>query len=345
MQESVPGQPGGAEPHHGGAQESSEARVRQDLRARHLNAGRHNAKAGANSSDDANANAATNDSGEPGSADDANATTGTVADEANAPASSSTAPDPKAGAHARSGTATERLGRQAWAWIKELLIIIVIAVVLSFLIKTFLFRAFFIPSGSMENTLQIQDRIFVNLLVPEPISIKRGDVVVFKDTQGWLKSEPASDGPIGWVGDVATFIGLAPDNSQQHLVKRVIGLPGDRVMCCSADGKLTVNGQPITEPYLFPGAAPSDTPFDVTVPEGHLWVMGDHRNNSQDSRFHDSTNHTGFVPVADVEGRAVVVAWPLTHWGILGNYPDVFTDVPDPASSSVGSQQHVPAGQ
>ena len=243
------------------------------------------------------------------------------------------------------GTASQRVGRQAWAWGKELLTIIVIAVVLSFLIKTFLFRAFFIPSGSMENTLQINDRIFVNLLVPEPFALKRGDVVVFKDTQGWLKPEPASSSPVGWLGEAATFIGLAPDSSQQHLVKRVIGMPGDKVKCCDADGKLTINGQAITEPYLFPGAAPSDTTFEVTVPAGHLWVMGDHRNNSQDSRYHQSFNGTGFVPIADVEGRAVVIAWPLSHWSVLGNYPDVFTNVPEPQSSSVGSQQHLPVGQ
>lgn len=339
MQESVPGESDRVEPHHGGAQESSEEQARQDQRARQLNAGGDNADANDSGGDGGGGEAPT---------DGEEAPTRAGASGRSAHSHSGNHSPNHSGNHSANnggGTATERFGRQAWAWGKELLTIIVIAVVLSFLIKTFLFRAFFIPSGSMENTLQIQDRIFVNLLVPEPFALKRGDVVVFKDSQGWLKPEPASDGPIGWVGDVATFIGLAPDNSQQHLVKRVIGLPGDRVMCCSADGKLTVNGQPITEPYLYPGAAPSDTPFDVTVPEGHLWVMGDHRNNSQDSRYHNVANHTGFVPVDDVEGRAVVVAWPVTHWGILGNYPDVFTDVPAPASSSVGSQQHVPAGQ
>lgn len=242
------------------------------------------------------------------------------------------------------GTLGGRVGRQAWAWGKELLTIVVIAVVLSFLIKTFLFRAFFIPSGSMENTLQIQDRIFVNLLVPQPFALKRGDIVVFKDTQGWLKETPADDSPVGWIGKAATFIGLAPDNSQQHLVKRVIGLPGDRVVCCDADGKMTINGKAITEPYLYPGAAPSDTPFEVTVPEGKLWVMGDHRNNSQDSRFHNTFDGTGFVPIDDVEGRAIVIAWPLSRWDILGNYPDVFNDVPEPKSASVAAQ-HLTAGQ
>ncbi|ALE06405.1 signal peptidase [Arthrobacter sp. ERGS1:01] len=238
-----------------------------------------------------------------------------------------------------------RLGHGAWAWSKEIVTILAIAIVLSFLIKTFLFRAFFIPSGSMENTLEVGDRIFVNLLVPEPFALKRGDVVVFKDTQGWLAGEPTTPpGPFSWIGDAATFIGLAPDSSQQHLVKRVIGLPGDHVKCCDSAGKLIINGKSITEPYLFPGAAPSDTTFDITVPAGHLWVMGDHRNDSADSRAHIATG-TEFVPISDVEGRAVVIAWPVTRWGILGNYPDVFKDVPAPQSTSQGSPQAVPSGQ
>ncbi|MBP2414126.1 signal peptidase I [Arthrobacter stackebrandtii] len=241
------------------------------------------------------------------------------------------------------GTPGSRAAHQAWAWGKEILTIIAIAVVLSFLIKTFLFRAFFIPSGSMENTLQIDDRIFVNLLVPKPIAIERGDVVVFKDTQGWLA--PVDQAPANWLTEAGTFIGLLPDSSQQHLVKRVIGLPGDRIICCNAEGKLTINGEPITEPYLYPGASPSDTPFDVTVPAGHLWVMGDHRNNSQDSRYHYASNNTGFVPIEDVEGRAVVIAWPLSHWGVLGNYPDVFDSVPDPKSASVSSPLPAPAAK
>jgi len=243
-------------------------------------------------------------------------------------------------------TALERVSNTVWAWSKEIVTILAIAIVLSFLIKTFLFRAFYIPSGSMENTLEINDRIFVNLLVPQPFALKRGDVVVFKDTQGWLANVPKSTGPFAWVGDIATFIGLAPDSSQQHLVKRVIGLPGDRVKCCDADGKMTINGKAITEPYLFPGASPSDTTFDVTVPAGHLWVMGDHRNDSEDSRAHQAANGTGFVPIADVEGRAVVIAWPLDRLGILGNYPNVFADVPSPASAaSQGSPSAIPTGQ
>ncbi len=235
-------------------------------------------------------------------------------------------------------TSGERMRRGARAWLKEIGTIIVIALVLSFLIKTFLFRAYWIPSGSMENTLEQNDRIFVNLLVPRPFALERGDVVVFKDSQQWLPpAVPQPAGPLSWAKDAMMFVGLAPDESQQHLVKRVIGLPGDRVICCDAGGRITVNGQPLTEPYLYPGAAPSATAFDVSVPADELWVMGDHRNDSADSRAHMDTPGKGFVPVADIEGRATVIAWPFSRLAILGNYPDVFRDVPAPAKAAPSS--------
>src|SRR5919107_160390 len=166
--------------------------------------------------------------------------------------------------------ARESSGRsQVVAWLKEIATVVVIAVVLSFLIKTFLFRAFFIPSESMVNTLDVDDRIFVNLLVPEPFSLSRGDVVVFRDTKGWLPAAPAkAEGPFTWVQDGLTFVGLLPDNSEQHLVKRVIGLPGDHVVCCDAGGKLTINGTAIDEKYGNAEEVPQVRNFDVTVPEG-----------------------------------------------------------------------------
>lgn len=213
------------------------------------------------------------------------------------------------------------------AWLKEIATIVVIALVLSFLIKTFLFRAFFIPSGSMEETLEIDDRIFVNQLVPQPFDLQRGDVVVFRDADGWLP--PQVEQSVGFVKEALIFIGLAPDESQQHLVKRVIGLPGDHVICCDADGRITVNGEPLDEPYLFPGANPSDVPFDVIVPEDSVWVMGDHRNASADSRANRDKPGEGFVDIEDIEGKAAVIAWPLDRIGFLGNYPDVFAGVPD----------------
>ncbi|HET6269470.1 MAG TPA: signal peptidase I, partial [Arthrobacter sp.] len=156
-------------------------------------------------------------------------------------------------------------------WLKEVATVVVVAIVLSFLIKTFLFRAFYIPSESMVNTLDVNDRIFVNLLVPEPFALERGDVVVFKDSQGWLV--PAAEkekGPFTWVQDGLMFIGLLPDNSEQHLVKRVIGLPGDHVVCCDAGGQLTVNGAPLDEKYINAAEVPQVRDFDVVVPAGKI---------------------------------------------------------------------------
>lgn len=223
----------------------------------------------------------------------------------------------------------QRDTRGNWGWLREIVVIIAIALVLSFLIKTFLFRAFFIPSGSMENTLRIDDRIFVNLLAQETGRIERGDIVVFKDNMGWLPTTPQQpEDSTNWLNDFLTFVGLLPDSSEQHLVKRVIGIGGDHVVCCDAQGRITVNGEPIEEPYLYPGATPSEMPFNVMVPEGKIWVMGDHRNASADSREHQRAAGTGFVDLDAVEGEAVIVAWPLSHFDILGSYPEVFEDVP-----------------
>ncbi|MBG6190604.1 signal peptidase I [Arthrobacter sp. CAN_A212] len=244
------------------------------------------------------------------------------------------------GRAARRDAATKKKGdddgdRGLLGWLKEILIIVGIAILLSFLIKTFLFRAFFIPSGSMENTLEIDDRIFVNQLVPAPFELQRGDVVVFQDTEGWLPAPPPGEGPgANWVKDSLIFVGLLPDDTQQHLVKRIIGMAGDRVVCCDDDGRITVNGEPLEEPYLYPGASPSDTEFDVTVPEGKIWVMGDHRNASADSRANTDKPNSGFIDVEDIEGKAAVIAWPLDRMGFLGNYPEVFDGVPEPAAAS-----------
>ncbi|MBX7445653.1 MULTISPECIES: signal peptidase I [unclassified Arthrobacter] len=248
------------------------------------------------------------------------------------PAPDAPAAAPAAPVHAKSRSAAKAEGKSAGnpllGWLKEIATVVVIAVVLSFLIKTFLFRAFFIPSESMVNTLDVDDRIFVNLLVPEPFALSRGDVVVFRDTKGWLPPAPAkTEGPFTWVQDGLTFVGLLPDNSEQHLVKRVIGLPGDHVVCCDAGGKLTINGAAVDEAYINPAEVPQVRNFDVTVPEGKVWVMGDNRNHSADSRAHMETDG-GFVDVKDLEGKAAVIAWPLNRIKTLDNYPDVFRNVP-----------------
>jgi signal peptidase I len=246
-------------------------------------------------------------------------------------------PAPSGPSHAgpqskRARRAKEKEGRsQLFLWLKEVATVVVVAIVLSFLIKTFLFRAFYIPSESMVSTLDVNDRIFVNLLVPEPFALQRGDVVVFKDTKGWLA--PAAekpDGPFTWVQDGLTFVGLLPDNSEQHLVKRVIGLPGDHIVCCDAGGQLTVNGTPLAEQYINPAEAPVVREFDVVVPAGKVWVMGDNRNHSADSRAHLESSG-GFIDLADIEGKAAVIAWPLNRITSLDNYPEVFRNVPAPS--------------
>ncbi|SFT66684.1 signal peptidase I [Arthrobacter sp. ov118] len=261
-----------------------------------------------------------------------------VADRSSADRSSAepAGPRPAGPAHAgassrRAKKAKAREGRSPlFLWLKEVATVVIVAVVLSFLIKTFLFRAFYIPSESMVSTLDVNDRIFVNLLVPEPMALQRGDVVVFKDSQGWLApAAPKTKGPFTSVQDGLTFVGLLPDNSEQHLVKRVIGLPGDHVVCCDAGGQLTVNGAPLDEKYVNPAEIPQVRDFDVVVPAGKVWVMGDNRNHSADSRAHMDTNG-GFVNESDIEGKAAVIAWPLNRISALDNYPDVFRSVPAP---------------
>ena len=220
-----------------------------------------------------------------------------------------------------------------FALVRETVTVVVIALGLSLLIKTFLVQAFFIPSQSMENTLLIGDRVLVSKLTPGPIDLKRGDVVVFKDPGGWLPSTPPVDeGPLrDGFRDVLTFVGLLPADSGDHLIKRVIGLPGDKVICCDAKGRITVNGAPIQEPYLYPGDQPSEgKTFNTTVPAGRLWVMGDHREVSQDSRFHPELAGGTVSIKDDVVGRAFVVVWPFSHAKILHNPGSVFADVPRP---------------
>jgi signal peptidase I len=221
---------------------------------------------------------------------------------------------------------TRRRSRKVF--VRDLLVILLVAVVASVCIKTFLVRSFFIPSGSMEATLDINDRVLVNELVPAIAPISRGDVIVFTDPGGWLDSPPSrSSGPIvdalTWVG---TEIGLVP-GKDDHLIKRVIGLPGDRVACCNALGQLTVNGMPLKEPYVqLPPAqtAASGTPFSVVVPQDSLWVMGDNRYFSADSRAHMLGPSKGFVPYTDVVGQAFAITWPLSRISWLDGHHDVF---------------------
>lgn len=214
----------------------------------------------------------------------------------------------------------------------DILVIVATALVLSLLVKTFLVRSFFIPSGSMESTLMIDDRIIVNELVPDVMGLQRGDVVVFQDPGNWLGVPSSIErNPIEQIGDffLSSFGLIAPD-SKQHLVKRVIGTAGDHIVCTAPDAKLKINGVEITETYVNKGARPCGMAFDITVPKNSIWAMGDNRDNSTDSRYHQDLPSKGFVEMKYVVGRAIFVSWPFSNWAWLDNYSNVYKDVPKP---------------
>jgi len=231
------------------------------------------------------------------------------------------------------GEPTASRGRGIRLFIRDVLLILVAAVVISFLIKTFLFRSFYIPSESMESTLLVNDRVIVNQLTPELMPIQHGDVVVFTDPGGWLTPtpEPERSALEETVDTVLGVIGITAPDSNDHLVKRVIGMPGDHIECCGEFGQVSVNGIPLEEPYIQlanPDDAASPTEFDVTVPEGYLWVMGDNRYHSGDSAYkHQNDPGREFVPIDNVVGRAVIINWPVDRWTFLDNYPVVFAGV------------------
>jgi signal peptidase I len=223
--------------------------------------------------------------------------------------------------------------------LREVPLLVMVALLIALVLKTFLLQAFVIPSGSMEQTIQIGDRVLVDKLTPwfgaQP---HRGDVVVFKDPGGWLAGEPKPkpDPPVvKQVKWFFTFIGLLPASGEQDLIKRVIAVGGDTVQCCDAQGRITVNGKPLTEPYLFTGNPPSRMKFTVHVPEGRLWVMGDHRDDSADSRYHTDKPGGGTIPESLVVGRAFVIAWPVGHWRRLPE-PGTYASVPAPSASGAG---------
>jgi signal peptidase I len=205
--------------------------------------------------------------------------------------------------------------------LREFPILVIVALAVSLLIKTLLVQFFFIPSGSMENTLQVQDRVAVNKLPFISKNINRGDVVVFRDPANWLP-EPFSGGEnkvTAKIKEGLVLVGVLPNPAKQYLVKRVIGVAGDRVICCSKSGKLTINGKETTEPYIYAGNKPSEMDFNITVPEGKIWVMGDHRSASADSRYHQDDLNNGFVPVSRITGRAYAIIWPIKNIGIISS--------------------------
>jgi len=207
--------------------------------------------------------------------------------------------------------------RPNMSWWVELPILLVFALVLALLIKSFVVQAFYIPSSSMENTLEIGDKVLVNKLVYDFRSIHRGDIVVFNGDGSW-DPVPARPAPlINRLWDsISGLFGTAP--GVHDYIKRVIGLPGDHVACCNRHGQVTVNGVPLSEKsYLYPGDSPSEQKFSITVPPGRLWVMGDHRSVSWDSRGHMSDPGNGTIPENHVVGRAFVIVAPISRWRVL----------------------------
>jgi signal peptidase I len=225
-------------------------------------------------------------------------------------------------------------GQHVAAFFKELTVVVVGAIIVASILRGFVGQMFLIPSVSMENTLQVDDRVVVEKLS----TVRRGQVIVFKDPGGWFTGPAVRErGPIG---KALELVGVLPDTSTEHLIKRVIGLPGDRVICCDEADHVTVNGQPLDEAsYLFIGpdgapTQPSAIEFDVTVPNGRLFVMGDNRRHSRDSRCHLNDVQAGLTKgdnalVSEdlVVGRAIAVVWPLDRQHRLPS-PDTFVTVP-----------------
>jgi signal peptidase I len=219
------------------------------------------------------------------------------------------------------------------AWLRELAIVVVGALIASTLLRLFIAQMFVIPSGSMEHTLEVGDRVAVQKVA----GFQRGDVVVFRDTLDWLQSD---DQDLGWLRQTLIFVGLAPDESTKHLIKRVIGVAGDHVTCCDAQARLTVNGVALNETaYLYTDSGngqqvdPSTMQFDIVVPAGTIFVMGDHRNASRDSRcylFDETDGPPGsmaFIPVENVVGSAIAIVFPFDRMRALSR-PDTFGGVP-----------------
>jgi signal peptidase I len=253
------------------------------------------------------------------------------------------APEPQAAEsdEQESNTATEE-PKSRWSFLTEMVVLFAVALTIALLIKTFVVQPFYIPSASMENTLLIGDKVLVNKIVYRIRPISRGDIVVFNGAGSWQPSQnspPPSHSPLVRLYDVTLgalfrairgLFGTAP--GQTDYIKRVIGIPGDHVRCCNAQGEITVNGVALHESsYLIPGAKPSAGPFNIVVPPGRLWVMGDNRPQSADSRLHDCSytytppqcvrygkySRDGTVPEAEVIGRAFMIIWPPSRFRIL----------------------------
>ncbi len=234
----------------------------------------------------------------------------------------------------RAGVKRQSFGRRVLGWLAEGTVIIVGALIISTLLRTFVAQMFLIPSGSMENTLQVNDRVLVSKFG----GFQRGDVVVFEDPGNWLAPAPVSENPLR---SGLEFIGVLPNSATEHLIKRVIGMPGDHVEFSGEDARVLVNGSPLEEgAYIFSEGgvqvAPASVPFEVVVPEGHIFVMGDHRNQSADSRCRLTNTGAGeppgmaaFVPEDKVVGAAVAIVSPLERISTF-TVPETFSTVAEP---------------
>ncbi len=220
-------------------------------------------------------------------------------------------------------SAGDGAARRTGRFVREMVIIVAIALIASALLRAFVVQAFFVPSGSMLPAIQLQDRILVSRIG----DVERGEVVVFEDPGGWI---PAAEqaAPPGPIRKAFEFVGILPASGHEHLVKRVIGLPGDHVVCCDQAGKLTINGTAVDESgFIAPAKGRADNvSFDVTVPKGHMFVLGDNRYVSGDSSRH-LTGQDAFVPMSLVTGRAFAVIWPFSHRHFL-RIPSAYDAVP-----------------
>jgi signal peptidase I len=228
-----------------------------------------------------------------------------------------------------------RKRKQMPLW-QELPLLLLVAFGLAVLIRTFLLQAFYIPSGSMEDTLMVGDRVLVNKVVYDIRQPERGEIIVFRGTDNWapeMQAPTTNTGPMAKVGrTVGDLVGMGQPG-EKDFIKRIIGLPGDVVRCCDAQGRVTVNGEPLDEPYVTENSPLDEDPVvnrcgprkfgPVTVAPGNMWVMGDHRLVSQDSRCQ------GQVPLSNIIGKAFVIVWPRNHWSALG-VPPTFGQVPRP---------------